>query len=92
MSVWYGVEGSVVISRFSRCSLHTILKDDMAVEGSIKVLREHVSNNLFTYQVSWTNSLDGMDAALQIKRFVDLLKDFDKNVKFDLISELRFLN
>ena len=92
MSVWYSVEGSVVISRFSRCSLYTVLRDSMGVEGGINILRESVTCNSFKYSVSWSNTLDGIDAALEIKKFVKILKDYDNNVRYDLISELRFLN
>lgn len=92
MSVWYFVEGSVVISRFSRCSLHTVLRDSIGVEGGINILRESVTGNSFKYSVSWSNTLDGVDAALEIKKFVKILKDYDNNVRYDLISELRFLN
>ena len=91
MSVWYEAEGTIQLSKRANFSIQKYLTEDVGIEckPSIKLIKE--SFDYYYFDVFWTNSLCGKDAAEEIHLVVTKLKEIDKNCLVDLECKVRFL-
>jgi len=91
MSVWYEASGECTYRISSGLSIRKLLKEVIRPEGIIDVMSHRIGDDKVKVVFSWNDSLDGMDAAKAIKRFVDEIKRFDKDARVDVESVIRFL-
>lgn len=91
MSVWYEAKGECAYRISSGLSIRKLLKEVICPEGRINIENNNIGPDRVKVVFSWNDSLDGMDAAKAIKRFVDEIKRFDKDAIVDVESCIRFV-
>lgn len=91
MSVWYEVNGEAVFRISSGLSIRTLLKEEIRPEGIIDVMNNRIGPDKVKVVFSWNNSMHGVDAAKEIKKFVDEIKRFDKDALVEIEAKIRFL-
>lgn len=91
MSVWYEASGECTYRISSGLSIRTLLQEVIRPEGKVHIMNDRIGPDKVKVVFSWNDSLDGMDAAKAIKRFVDEIKRFDKDARVDVESVIRFL-
>ena len=91
MSVWYEVEGTVQLTKRANFSIQKYLTEVVCVECKPSVVLVKESFDCYFFDVFWTNSLCGKDAAEEIHEVVTKLKEVDKNCSVDVECKIRFL-
>ena len=90
MSVWANVSGNITVSKHCHLSIAKLIKE-MFDEHSINKINQVNRDQVFSTDVDFVFSLDGMDAAIQVNEFVLAIKDADKHARVDLDATVRFL-
>lgn len=91
MSVWYTATGETIYRISSGLSIKTLLKKEIQPEGIIDCISHQVGPDKVKVKFSWNNSMDGIDAAKEIKKFVDEIKRFDPFASVNIDAEIRFV-
>lgn len=92
MSVWYTVKGNCKFNRLCGLSIKTLLEQEMCVDGKVSVVQMKDSiADIISVNFEWSNSLENINAAKEVQRFIELVKRFDKNAVIDMEANIRFL-
>ena len=90
MSVWANISGNITVNKHCHLSIAKLV-NEMFDEIHINKLSQANRDQFFSTDIDFVFSLDGMDAAIQVNKFVAAIKDADKHARIDLDATIRFL-
>lgn len=90
MSVWASVSGKIILNKHCHLSVAKLI-DELFDERTINKISQVNRDQIFSTEVDFVFSADGLDAATQVNRFVLAIKAADKHARVDIDATVRFL-
>ena len=89
MGYFTDVSGTIIMHIDSSCSIRTLIETLFEVKCKCDQVRNK-ENGTITITFSFYFFSDGVDAANQIQKFCDKVKQYDKTAYTDITANIRF--